>query len=83
MLARAPAMKHRWPKDGTVISAHKTERECLNGCGIIKVTRHEAQGSRDVHWVEFWRDMERIEGKGTPVCEAVQAETPARKLEMQ
>jgi len=66
-------MKHRWPKEGTVITRHKTERECLNGCGIVKVTRHESDGPRNLHWVEFWRDMDRIECSGTPVCEPVGA----------
>lgn len=65
-------MKHRWPKQGTVISPHKTERECENGCGTVKVTRHETEGGKDLHWVEFWRvgDLDRIEGKGTPPCVA-------------
>jgi hypothetical protein len=63
-------MKHRWPR-GTIITPNKTERECLNGCGIVKVTRHETEGAREVHWIEFWRGLDRIEGKGTPVCESV------------
>ena len=64
-------MKHRWPKEGTIISPHKTERECENGCGIVKVSRHETDGPREVHWIEFWRtdDMQRIKGQGTPKCE--------------
>jgi hypothetical protein len=70
-------MKHRWPKDGNVISPHKTERECQNGCGVVKVTRHEADGPRDVHWVEFWRDLDRIEGEGTPPCISGQARAVA------
>ena len=50
---------------------HKTERACLNGCGIVKVTRHEG----DAHWVEFWRDLERIDVDGkTPACERVMAD---------
>lgn len=43
---------------------YKTERSCVNGCGIVKVTKHE--GVRP--WIEFWRDGERIEGEGTPPC---------------
>lgn len=60
--------KHRWGEKN-VVSEHKTERECANGCGIVKVTRHESEGGREVHWVEFWRDLDRIEGEGTPVCD--------------
>ena len=58
--------KHRW-SDKTVFP-HKTERECANGCGIVKVGRHETEGGRDRYWSEFWRDGERIEGNGTPPC---------------
>lgn len=45
----------------------KTERACGNGCGIVKVTQHPGGGDRA--WQEFWRDGEKIEGKGTPPCE--------------
>ena len=55
-------IRHRWG-DKVVISPNKTERECLNRCGIVKVTRHE-----------FWRGLDRIEGAGTPVCEPVGAD---------
>jgi hypothetical protein len=63
--------KHRWG-DKQTISPHKTERECLNNCGIVKVGRHEWQGGREIHWTEFWRSLERIEGTGTPVCEPIE-----------
>ena len=66
-------IRHRWG-DKAIISPHKTERECTNGCGIIKVTRHESEGGRDVHWTEYWRDLGRIHSDGTPVCERVRAE---------
>jgi len=62
--------KHRWGKK-TVISLHKAERECQNGCGIIKVSRYEFEGGRDKFWTEYWRDLDRIECKGTPACEPV------------
>jgi hypothetical protein len=65
-------MRHRWG-DKTVISAQKTERECQN-CGLIKVSRHEVEGGRDVYWTEFWRGLDRIECDGTPVCEPVKAD---------
>jgi hypothetical protein len=63
-------MKHRWG-DKVVISPHKSERDCANGCGIVKVTRHEFEGGRPTHWIEFWRGLDRIECQGTPVCERV------------
>lgn len=63
------AKRHNW--GDKVEFAHKSERECQNGCRTIKVTRHE--GGR--HWVEFWRDEERIPGDKTPPCEPV--EVPA------
>ncbi len=60
-------MKHRWGEK-TVISLHKAERECLNGCGIVKVSRYEFEGGRDKYWSEFWRGLDRIECAGTPPC---------------
>lgn len=63
--------RHRW-SEKTIITPNKSERECLNGCGIIKVSRHEVEGGRDVHWCEFWHWLDRIEGNGTPACEPVQ-----------
>jgi len=65
-------VKHRWGEKA-VISAHKTEQECINGCGIVKVRRHEPQNFPP-HWTEFWRGLDRIECKGTPACEAVSAD---------
>lgn len=65
-------MRHRW-SDRRVVNANKTERDCLNSCGIVKVSRHETDGPRDVHWVEFWRGLDRIdEDSVTPVCEPVE-----------
>ena len=65
--------RHRWG-DKVAISPNKTERECLNRCGIVKVTRHESEGGREVHWTEFWRGLDRIQGEGTPVCEPATAD---------
>lgn len=66
--------RHRWA-DKVVISPNKSERECLNGCGIVKVSRHEFEGGKDIYWTEFWRDLERVDVDGrTPVCEAVGAD---------
>lgn len=60
-------MKHRWG-DKTIITINKTERECRHGCGIVKVTRHEFEGGREQHWIEYWRGLDRIDGSGTPAC---------------
>ena len=64
--------RHRW--GDRVQFAHKSERECMNGCGIVKVSRHESEGGRGRYWTEFWRDLEQIEGEGTPVCEPVRVD---------
>lgn len=64
---------HRWGEKTDFPLAHKSERECQNGCGITKVTRHEWDGAREQHWIEFWRDGERIACEATPVCEPAMA----------
>lgn len=64
--------RHRWGERNVL--PHKTERECLNGCGIVKVTRHEFEAGRDRYWTEFYRDLDRIECDGTPACEPVGAD---------
>lgn len=61
-------MKHRWGEKAHFPLAHKSERACLNGCGITKVHRYEREGDRDTHWTEFWRDGEKIEDTATPSC---------------
>jgi hypothetical protein len=65
----ATPRRHRW--SDKVVFEHKSERECLNGCGIVKATHHED----DRHWVEFWRGLDRISVGKTPACEPV--EVPA------
>lgn len=57
--------RHRWGDPARF--DHKTERACLNGCGIIKVTRHEGRQ----HWIEFWREgaVEPMRCERTPPCE--------------
>lgn len=61
--------RHRWGEK-TIVSIYKSERECLNGCGIVKATRHEGRS----HWVEYWRGLDRISVDGVPVCELVGAD---------
>ena len=61
--------RHRWPKQGTTISPNKTERECQNGCGIIKVTRHETEGGRPKAWTEYFCGIDRVDVDGrVPPC---------------
>lgn len=67
-------MNHKWDIRVEYPLAHKAERECTNRCGITKVTRHENDGGRDVHWTEFWRGGEQIHGEGTPPCDARESE---------
>lgn len=65
--------RHRWGdpqrfEHPTRPDISKTERPCIHpGCNIVRVTRHES----NEHWVEFWKDGERIECDGTPECEGV------------
>lgn len=68
---RAKTKRHRWGDAQRFINEarpdiSKTERPCIHpGCNIIRVTRHES----GEHWVEFWKDGERIDCERTPVCE--------------
>jgi hypothetical protein len=61
-------MKHRWGHKTYFPLANKSECECSNGCGLVKVSRHEFEGGCEVHWTEFWCGMERIDCQGTPPC---------------
>lgn len=56
-------LNHRWTVHYR--DRFKTERVCIHGCGMVKVTRHEFEK----HWTEFWRKGQRIEGDATPPCE--------------
>lgn len=62
-------MKHRWGEALRLL--HKTDRECIN-CGLVKTTRHEFEGGREVIWTEFWRGLDKIESDATPACEPVE-----------
>lgn len=66
--------RHSWGDKVRFPLANKTERDCKNGCGIVKVSRHETEGGRDVYWTEFWRGEERIFCEGTPACEPASAD---------
>ena len=60
--------RHRWGEK-VRFPPHKSEQQCIR-CETVKVTRHESEGGREVHWVEFWRDEERIKCEATPPCDA-------------
>jgi hypothetical protein len=62
-------MKHRWSEPERFVN--KTERSCLNACGIVKVTRHDTV---PFPTIEFWRNEERLDVSATPACEAVREE---------
>jgi len=58
--------RHRWgPREP--VSKFKTERECVKGCGTVKVTWHR----NGRHWAEFYRDGQciAVEGDPRPPCE--------------
>ena len=67
------AKRHRWGAEQRF--DHKTERQCLD-CPIVKVTRRRQNpdGSWSFHRIEFWHDLDQVEGSGTPACEPVAAE---------
>jgi hypothetical protein len=61
--------RHRWG-DKAIISPHKSEQECKR-CGMVRASHHEYEGGRELHWKEFWRDLERVNERGeTPPCDA-------------
>lgn len=64
-------MNHAWQESSR--EPHRTVRVCTR-CELIKVTRHETEAGRDVHWTEFWRGTERIEGERMPKCERAEVE---------
>ena len=70
----ATRKRHRWGERNPSPNGTKTERVCENGCGIIRVTRHEG----NQHWVEFWREgaVKRIDCERTPLCEPITDKTP-------
>jgi hypothetical protein len=59
--------RHKWGTPHKL--PHKSERQC-GRCEMVKVTRHETEGGREIHWTEFWRDLEQINSELTPPCDA-------------
>ncbi len=66
---KTASARHRWD-ERIVISAQKSERQC-NRCGLVMASRHEFENGREIHWKEFWRELELV-GRGSPVplCDA-------------
>lgn len=64
-------MKHKWFENSR--TAHITVRICER-CTMRKISRHEFEGGRAVHWPEFFRGTERIQCDGTPACEPVEVD---------
>lgn len=60
--------RHKW--GDKIVHPYKTERECENGCGIVKVSRHEGRS----HWNEFWRGLDKLSIDVTPACESVEVD---------
>ena len=61
--------RHKWGQR-IEVSPHKSETECIR-CDVVRVSRHEWEGGREIHWKEFWRDCELISSGGpTPPCDA-------------
>lgn len=67
----AKPKRHRWGERQDFPLGHKSERECLDGCGIVKVSRHEGRE----HWEEFWRGLDKIVVGKTPACESGKSES--------
>jgi hypothetical protein len=59
--------RHRWGDKARL--PHKTEQQCTR-CGMVKTTRHEHEGLRDLYWTEYWRDLELVGREKTPPCDA-------------
>lgn len=64
--------KHYW-SDRCALDEHHTFRRCWD-CGLMKITRHESDGGRDVHWIEWRKNGERIASDSTPACEPTEVE---------
>jgi hypothetical protein len=66
--------RHKWEESSR--EPHRTVRTCLNGCGVLKISRHEVENGRDIHWQEFWRGTDRI-GTVRPECVPIDVEALA------
>lgn len=61
--------RHRWGEKR--VYPLKSERDCLDGCGVTMVTHHEHVAGWPRDWIDFWRGGECIAAAGVPrpVCE--------------
>lgn len=60
--------RHKWGEK-VRFGNYKSEQQCLR-CELVKVSRHESEGGRDVHWKEYWRDGEIVSRGDMPICDA-------------
>lgn len=67
--------RHRWGEK-VRFGNYKSEQQCIR-CELVKVSRHEHEGGRDVHWKEYWRDEELISRDALPICDARCEAVPA------
>jgi hypothetical protein len=59
-------MNHKWFENSR--THHTTVRICER-CEIRKLSRHETENGKMIHWTEFYRGSERILCEATPKCE--------------
>lgn len=59
--------RHSWGEK-VAFGNYKSETQCLR-CGLVKVSRHETEAGRGVHWKEYWRDEELISRDDLPACD--------------
>lgn len=64
-------MKHKWFENSR--NEHVTVRICER-CAMRKISRHEFEGGKPMHWVEFYRGSARVQCDGTPACEPARVE---------
>lgn len=60
--------RHRWGEK-VRFGLYKSEQQCTR-CELVKVSRHEHENGRPLHWKEYWRDEELISRGQLPACDA-------------
>lgn len=60
--------RHRWGEK-VRFGNYKSEQQCIR-CELVKVSRHESEGGRAVHWKEYWRHEDLISRDDLPICDA-------------
>jgi hypothetical protein len=67
MTEKPVSTRHRWGEK-VRFGNYKSEQQCIR-CELVKVSRHESEGARDVHWKEYWRDEDLISRDQMPICD--------------